>query len=98
MCNAWISYLCFALRPGHHRSRQGSVKSPGASTDLQQDKNQHESKFKETFYMLFDLFAAFQNNIKKAQSINFEVKLAAAHALYHQWKSVTTARRAFIIK
>lgn len=34
---AWISsYLWHGLRPGQDRGRQGSVKSPGTSTDLQQ--------------------------------------------------------------
>lgn len=37
--------LCFELRPGQHRGREGSVKSPGTSTDLQQ---QQQHKFSYT--------------------------------------------------
>lgn len=43
-----FSYLCFDLRPGQHRGREGSVKSPGTSTDLQEQSSTNLSRFNKT--------------------------------------------------
>lgn len=38
-------YLCFDLRPGQHWGREGSVKSPGTSTDLRWQNSANLSRF-----------------------------------------------------
>lgn len=43
-----VCYLCFDLRPGQHRGREGSVKSPGTSTDLQEQNSTNLSRFNKT--------------------------------------------------